>query len=136
MPQTVAERFKDDPNIETYVTGVNVFPFFQSGTPATDEYQAALRKHGGGKVVAGVGTATGWVGGKLLEKVGAVLPEPPTSQAILQSLWKVKNNDLNGLTLPLTFNEGQTAPEVVCYWPVVVQGGRWSSPTNGQRTCQ
>jgi branched-chain amino acid transport system substrate-binding protein len=131
----VAERFKDDPNVETFANGDNVFPFFQSGTPATDEYRAALSKHGGGKIVPGVGTATGWVAGKLLEKAGAGLPEPPTSQAILQGLWSLKNNDLGGITLPLTFAQGQTAAKMACWFNIATKSGSWVSPDGFQRHC-
>ena len=135
MPQTVAERFKDDPNIKMFAAGVNVFPFFQSGTPATDEYRAALAKHGGGRIVAGVGTATGWVAGKLMEKVGAGLPEPPTSQAILRGLWSLKNDDLGGITQPLTFVQGQPATKTACWFNIATQGGRWVSLDGFERHC-
>ena len=69
--------------------------------------------------------------------VVAVTPgDPPGGAHMTTAADSLGGSVLNGLTLPLTFNEGQTAPEVVCYWPVVVKDGRWSSPTNGQRTCR
>jgi len=135
QPQTVADRFRDDPNIESFALGVNVFPFFQSGTPATDEYREALRTHGGGRVLAGVGTTMGWVAGKLLEKVGAGLPEPPTSEAILQGLWSLRNDDLGGLTQPLTFLEGRPAAKVSCWFNIATKTGQWISPDGFQRHC-
>jgi branched-chain amino acid transport system substrate-binding protein len=134
-PPTVADRFKDDSNIDGWASGVNVFPFFQTGTPATDQYHEALRTQGGGKLIAGVGTATGWVGGKLLEKVGANLPEPPTSEAILKGLWSLQNDDLGGLTHPLTFVPGQPATKLACWFNIATKGGNWVSPDGFQRHC-
>jgi len=132
---TLADRFKDDPNIDSFASGVNVFPFFQSGTPATDEYREALRLQGGGKIPAGVGTATGWVAGKLLEKAGAGMPEPPTTAAILKGLWSLQNDDLGGITHALTFAQGKTAPRVACWFNVATKGGAWISPDGFQRHC-
>ena len=54
----------------------------------------------GGNLVNGVPTAVGWVAGKLLERAGANLPDPPTSEAILRGLWSVSNDNLGGLTEP------------------------------------
>jgi branched-chain amino acid transport system substrate-binding protein len=135
MPPTVADRFKDDANIDSYVGGVNLFPFFQSGTPATDEYHAAIRTHGGGKLFAGVGSATGWLAGKLLEKAGGGLPEPPTTDAILRGLWSMNNDDLGGLTQPLTFVRGQSAPKVACWFSIATTAGKWVTPDGFQRHC-
>ena len=131
----IQDDYKGDPNLDGAIGGFNILPWFYRDGPGIKEYQDTLRQFAPDLPFT-TSTVTGWTASKLFELVAKNLPEPPTSQAILQSLWKVKNNDLGGLTHPLTFTEGQTAPEVVCYWPVVVQGGRWSSPTNGQRTCR
>ena len=132
--QTVANRFSDDPNMESYVGASTLFPFFQTGTPATDEYHQALRTHGGG-VASGMGTTLGWVAGKLLEKAGANLPEPPTSQAILEGLWSLRNDDLGGLTQPLAFVRGQTAPKIACWFAIASKDSKWISPDGFQRQC-
>jgi branched-chain amino acid transport system substrate-binding protein len=134
MSQTVADRFRDDPGIENYVGVTTVFPFFQSGTPATDEYHEALRSQGGG-ATAGVGTATGWAAAKLLEKVGANLPEPPTSDAILKGLWSLRADDLGGLTYPLSFAQGQTATKTACWFLIGTKDSKWVSPDGFQRHC-
>jgi hypothetical protein len=42
---------------------------------------------------------------------------------ILQSLYRIKNNDLGGLTYPLTFSAGKNAPRVLCYWLNEVRAG-------------
>jgi len=78
----------------------------------------------------------GWASGKLFEKaVLATSADPTTSAGILEGLWTVKGDDLNGLAAPLTFRRDQTAVPVVCYWLAQTKGGHWISPNNGKRTC-
>jgi branched-chain amino acid transport system substrate-binding protein len=126
---------KKDPNLEGLSASSNVFPYFQTGTPASDEFQAALRSYGGA-VSLGIGTATGWTAGKLLEKATANLPEPPTSQAVLAGLWTIKNDTLGGLTLPLTFQEsGPVKPTSTCWFNMIVTKGAWVSPDGYQLRC-
>ena len=131
----VVDRFKDDPNFEGLVASTNVFPWFQTGTPNTDEYQAAMKAFGGG-AVSGVGTTTGWKAGKLLERAGRQLPEPPSALAILQGLWSIKGDDLGGLTYPITFTENQPAQPQTCWFNLNIRKAKWVSPDGYQRVCQ
>ena len=71
----------------------------------------------------------------MLEKAGAALPEPPTSQAILQGLWSLKNDDLGGITQPLTFVQGKTADKVACWFNIATKSGSWTSPDGFKRHC-
>ena len=124
-----SEDQKRDSNLEGMSTPSDVFPYFQSGTPATDEFQRALRSHGKGMIL-GVGIASGWTTGKMFERAAANLPEPATSEAVLQGLWSFNNENLGGLTMPLTFVKDQPLgpPTVSCYWPLLIQKGAWTSP--------
>ena len=129
----ITDDLKKDPNLDGAVGGSTVFPYFQTGTPATDEYQRVMRTVGS-SVPRGVGSATGWVSGKLFELAAAKLPEPPTSQALLEGLWAIKGNDLGGLTQPLTFVKDQPAAQMICFWNLRLQKGSWVNP-DGKRHC-
>ena len=120
------DRFKADPNLEGLLSSTAYFPWFQSGTPATDEFQAAFEAFGGG-LILGAGTGEGWVAGKLLERAGSQLPEPPTRDALLRGLWSVRNDDLGGLTYPLTFVQGQPAARKSCWFDIAVRQKTWVS---------
>jgi branched-chain amino acid transport system substrate-binding protein len=72
---------------------------------------------------------------KLFEKAAANLPEPPTSEAVLRGLWSLRNDDLGGLTYPITFIENQPAPLVNCWWTLRIKEGSWISPDRFQRHC-
>lgn len=124
---SVQENMKDDPNLDGLIASSWTFPYFQSGTPATDEFQAAFAAHGAG-LTRGVLTSAGWTAGKLLEKAAARLPEPPTSAAILAGLWTMTNDTLGGLTLPLTFVANQPARPRGCWFNMAVRDGAWRSP--------
>lgn len=130
----IVDRMKDDPNLDGMVGASNVFPYFQTGTPAVDEYHEAMRAFGS-RVAPGIGSAVGWVAAKLFEKAAAHLPEPPTSEAVLAGLWSIHDDTLGGLTQPLTFVKDQPAPRMACWFNVTVKNRQWVSPDAFTRHC-
>jgi branched-chain amino acid transport system substrate-binding protein len=131
----VLEAQKDDPNLAGAVAMSNVVPYFQTGTPATDEYQAALKAFGQGVSRGIQGPVVGWVAGKLLERAGAQLSEPPTSESILSGLWAIQADTLGGMTQPLTFRKDQPAEPKGCWFDMAIDNGRWTSPDNSALHC-
>jgi branched-chain amino acid transport system substrate-binding protein len=135
LGSNVVGRQADDPNLAGAVAQSTAFPYFQTGTPTTDEYQRVMRLHGAG-IEPGVGPPVGWVTAKLFEKAAAGLGEPPTSEAILRGLWSLRQDDLGGLTYPITFVENQPAPVVNCWWNLRIRDGAWTSPDGFRRHCR
>ena len=125
---------KGNPNLEGLAAPLTTFPFFQSGTPATDEFQRVMRKYAGG-VVLTAGMAAAWTSAKLFEKATAQLGEPPTPQDILTGLTSIQNDDLGGLTQPLTFAAGANAKGTTCWFMSTLRKGQFVSPDNFQRHC-
>jgi ABC-type branched-subunit amino acid transport system substrate-binding protein len=117
------DRMKDDPNLDGMVASSNTFPYFQSGTPATDEFQRVMRTYGKG--VDGVGSTVGWVAAKLFEKAAANLPEPPTAEAVLRGLWSIRDDTLGGLTQPLTFIQNEPTSPKACWFNLTVKNHAW-----------
>ena len=130
-----ADSQKGDPKFEGIVATSNVFPYFQSGTPATDEFQEAMRTLGRDTAKPGVGLAQGWVAGKLLEKAATHLPEPPTSAAILAGLWSIRDDTLGGLTNPITFMQDQPAKPQGCWYDMTIRNGQWKAPNGFRLNC-
>lgn len=130
----VLDRMKDDPNLEGMVAPSNAFPYFQSGTPATDEFQRAMKRYGR-NLAPGVPNAVGWTSGKLFERAAANLPEPPTSDAVLRGLWSLRDETLGGLTYPLTFLENQPAKPISCWFTLAIRNGSWMSPDGSKLQC-
>lgn len=131
----LTDEMKADPNLDGLVGSDTVFPWFQTGTPATDEYTQAMAALGS-KIPRAVQPPVGWVSGKLLEKAARNMPEPPTSGALLQGLWSIRGDDLGGLTNPLTYVENKPPTPVLCYWTVKLSHGSWVSPDGFKRSCQ
>jgi branched-chain amino acid transport system substrate-binding protein len=131
----VSTSHATDRNLEGLMSGANFMPWFQATTPASQEFTHAVQRYAP-SVVASATRAGGWVSGKLFEKAAASLSEPPTSEALLQGLWKIKGETLGDITQPLTFLEERPAPQdVVCWWDLVVKEQEWSSADGFERHC-
>ena len=61
--------------------------------------------------------------------------EPPTSEAILDGLWTVKNDNLGGLTHPLTFVKDQKPTPSTCWFNAAIAGNAWASPDGFKLQC-
>lgn len=131
----VADRFKDDPNFEGFVAGTPVFPYFQTSTPASNEFQQARAAYGKGMALH-IGLGVGWTSGKLLERAAASLPEPPTSQALLEGLWSIRNDTLGGITMPLTFTRDKPPVPLSCWFLIQVRKGEWTTPNGFKQQCR
>ena len=129
------DRLAEDPNFDGLIGASTSFPWFQSGTPASDEFQRAMAQFGKG-LVPGTATAQGWTSGKLLERVVAKAGDPTTSNALLEGLWSIKDDTLGGLTYPLTYVRDQPAARTSCGFDLVIKGGKWASPDGYQLHCQ
>jgi branched-chain amino acid transport system substrate-binding protein len=126
-----------DKNLEGGVVGSTGAPWFAAKTPAQQEFQRVFAKHAPGADLDG-GAITGWTSAKLFEKAVQKLSEAPSPATILQALWSLTNEDLGGLTYPMTFRQGDpnnSVHERTCYWTVVIRDGRWTSPDNYTRHC-
>jgi branched-chain amino acid transport system substrate-binding protein len=128
------ESTAKDPNLEGILAPVATFPFAANDLPATREYQAALARYAPTLEESGT-TSAAWVSGALLREASKALPDQPTSADFLKGLWQVKNNDLGGLTGPLTFREGQPAPDFTCYFMQSIKGGKFTAPIGTKQTC-
>lgn len=132
---TVAPHHVDDPNLDGSVVALPNFPWFMDNTPGRKEFQDVLAKYGGGKPATGP-HANGWVAAKVLERAGAALSEPPTSQSILDGLWTINGDDLGGLTVPLRFIREQKAPVLICSASVFIQNKQWAPVDGGAIKCR
>ena len=132
---TVALDHVNDPNLDGSAVGLPNFPWFMDDTPGRKEFHAVLAKYGGGKP-ATAAHANGWVNAKLLERAGARVSEPPTSQSLLEGLWAMNGDDLGGITAPLRFVREQKAPELICSTTVLIENKQWVPVDGGRMSCR
>ena len=100
-------------------------PWFDTTNPVMAAMHSALSKYAPG-LAPDVMTASGWTSAKVFELAAKQLPETPSSDAILRGLWSIKDDDLGGITSPLTYVEGQSSKRLGCFWTPTVKGGRWT----------
>jgi branched-chain amino acid transport system substrate-binding protein len=123
-----------DTALDGIFVGSVVAPYSLTSNPAVAQYSSTLKQYAPGIVPDGAGM-TGWVSAKLFELATQHLSEPPTSQSVLDGLWSIKDNDLGGMTQPLTFVKDQNTPVKFCFWSSQVRGGQLVPANGGQRTC-
>jgi branched-chain amino acid transport system substrate-binding protein len=128
----VRPDYSSDPAIGGFIGATHTLPWFNSANPLMKEMHTVMAKYAPGLVESGA-SASGWVVAKLFESAVQTLPDPPTSDSILESLWKVKSNDVGGLTAPLTFTKGQPSKVINCIWAPYVKDGHWAG--GDQRFC-
>jgi branched-chain amino acid transport system substrate-binding protein len=124
-----------DPNLSGgLISTLGHFVWTDGSTPATAEFQAAMKKYLG--KTPGAGHAAGWSAGRVFEKAAAGIGEPPTAQGVLDGLWSFKGETLGGLVMPLTFTRGQNAPRQICWATNYAEGGKWTAFDGGKISCR
>lgn len=123
-----------DPLLDGAVFGEFTVPSYLVSNPAVDEYQKVLKRYAPG-LAMGPGSLLGWVAAKLFEAVTTTLPADPTSTDILDGLYGLRNQDLGGLTYPLTFTRDQPSPRTLCYWVTQIRQRQAVSPNGGKMLC-
>lgn len=108
------------------------FPWVANGTPALDEYQAAMQLY---KTSPSAATSMGWASAKLFARAAAGLGEPPNRAQLLDGLYALKNETLGGLTVPLNFRRGQPAVDSGCWFVLRAGEGRWQAPQGATPDC-
>jgi branched-chain amino acid transport system substrate-binding protein len=117
----------------SYVPGATV-PLSETQIPAVAEYRAAMAKYAPG--IDDSGTAgLGWVGGLLLGRAGAHLPDKPTAADLKANLWKIKNDNLGGFSVPLTFPTDKPAVPSTCVFIWGVKDHKFFAPQGPKAVC-
>jgi branched-chain amino acid transport system substrate-binding protein len=135
---SMAPSFPKDPELEGSVYGLPVAPFFDTTNPSIVEFRTAMERFAPGVTIDGT-AVTGWVSAKLFERVlSSSTSATPGSADILTGLRSIRDDDLNGLTSPLTFTEGAPNNSTgyrICWWPATIKSGAWTTANGGKREC-
>ena len=131
--QTTRE-LEGNPDLEGFFAAAQDFPYMLGNTPATAPYQQAVQQYAPNLRLSGA-TGTAWASGQLLAKVAAGIGAQPTSQDLLNGLWSLHNETLDGLTPPLNYSKNQPSPPVSCYFLIELKGGKWTAPSGDAYAC-
>ncbi len=82
----------------------------------------------------------GWASGKLLEAALAKVADKAragdiTTAMILEGLWQLKNEKLNGLSVGVTFAKDKVASAPECYFGLKMDERGFSAPQGGKPLC-
>jgi branched-chain amino acid transport system substrate-binding protein len=138
---TMDDSVTAHPEFENAIAVTPVFPWFmRSGNPAIQEYAAAIGKYAPARLTkSNIFMAGAWLSAKVLEKAAAKVGDKPTSQEILNGLWSMKGETLDGLaTGPAarTFTRNQATPETLCVYDTKLVGGKWTAPSGLNPICR
>ena len=124
-----------DPNLSGgLIATLGLFLWTDGSTPATAEFQAAVKQYLGKP--PGAGHAAGWAAARVFEKAAAGIGDPATAAAVLDGLYSFTAETLGGLVMPLTFARGQNAPRQICWATNYAEGGRWTAFDGGRISCR
>jgi branched-chain amino acid transport system substrate-binding protein len=125
--QAVDAAFQSLPS-NVKATGVQqTFPFFaSSGAPGIAAYQSMVKSFPTTELNAG--TSQIWTAIQLFAaaaKAGVPQQGTPTSAEILKGLYTIHGDTLGGLTVPLSFTKGHSAPQGTCWFTYQFQGDKF-----------
>jgi branched-chain amino acid transport system substrate-binding protein len=130
----VSASMQSDSQLNGMLASQATFPWMDAATPAQATYQAAIKQYAPGLVGSGASSAE-WTSGMLAVAADQDLGATPTSAQFLQGLGTIKNNNLGGLSPPLTFNASGNASTTSCYFMVTLQNGAFVDPNGGKYQC-
>lgn len=123
-----------DPNLEGLLTVNPHFPYAADDTTAARKYHEAMARYAP-NLEEGPATGSTWAAGALLRLVGRAIPPKPTSADFLAGVWRIKDDNLGGLTVPLSYTEGRPTPSPRCYFVMGVKNGRYVAPQGSRPDC-
>ncbi len=130
---SVADRMKDNPDLDGALITLQVAPWFATELPAIAEYQSAMKAAG---LTPNASSIIGWTSAKLFETAVRHLPAAPTSAAVLEGLWSIGGDTLGGLTHPLTFHRDADAPPVSCGFLIKIESRHFTAPLGTRIICR
>jgi branched-chain amino acid transport system substrate-binding protein len=110
-------------------------PWFDTSLPAIKQMTAAIKKYQPTAPIASA-SVSAWASGMLFEAAykAAGSPASPTSQEIINGLYKLRNETVGGLTAPLTYNKDKTNT-VNCAFVIGISDGKFITPNGLNLTC-
>ena len=113
-----------DPNVDGLVVGGKMVPFPSSDSPGMKEAHAAFDRFAAGQIVTG-GFAYGWLVGEFFAQAAKNLPDKPTYADLADGIYSIRNNDMKGMTYPITITRGHVIDRQLCFGTTIIKGGKF-----------
>jgi branched-chain amino acid transport system substrate-binding protein len=134
---SVSFDIKDQPGLSEMLVAVPTFSFVGAGTPAQQEFQAAMKEFYGKP--PGAQESGGWTSAKLIELAATMAARSKgtiTSASMIEALRTLKDETLGGLSVPVSFREGGPGIYPHCWFALRATKGQWSNLNDGQPICR
>jgi branched-chain amino acid transport system substrate-binding protein len=123
----------------TMYMGGQVAPFVATDTPGAKEFHAAVDRYAPGMTI-GQATMMGWTSGKLFEAALAKVADKVRSgdvntALVLDGLWLLKSEKLDGLSPGVTFAKEKPAVPTKCAFIVAITKDGWTAPQGSKVEC-
>lgn len=124
-----------DPNVDGMVIGTKMAPFTDTRVPGVKECYDAFAKFAPGTEVSG-SHVNGWIIGEYFAAAAANLPDNPTPTDVENGVYAIKNDNLKGMTYPITMTRGQPQARQLCYGAVVIKERKYSTLPGPSLYCE
>jgi ABC-type branched-subunit amino acid transport system substrate-binding protein len=114
-----------DPNVDGLIVATKMAPWTDPSVAGIAEVTKAFATYAPGPLPTG-GNTNGWILGQFFAAAGKNLPDRPTAADVADGLYQIKNDNLQGMTFPITMTRGQTMPKQLCYGVVVIKDRKYS----------
>ncbi len=118
--QAALPSLLQNPNLDGAVVGTKIVPWITKSIPGVKAMYDAYAQVAPGLTPSGASMA-GWTFGTFFAAAAAHLPANPTAQDVYNGLNQIEDNDLGGVTYPLTFTAGRPSPRKVCWGVALVK---------------
>lgn len=133
---TVRSSFLDYPAFDGMLAAGSTVPFTDDSTPGTKGYREMLKKY-----LPDIGGEDGplpmnsYIAVQLFKKaVELGGTDEVTAASIKDGLYQMKDETLDGLTVPLTYTEGK--PTIInCYFTLGIEKGKFTTPDGLKTRC-
>jgi hypothetical protein len=116
----------EDPKVEGLIVAAKNAPWTATSVPGIKSLYNAVNRFLPGTTVAG-GFSNGWTIAKFFEAAAANLPDNPTAADVADGLYRIKHNDLNGLTYPITMTPGKPMAPQMAFGVVTIKNKQYAS---------
>jgi ABC-type branched-subunit amino acid transport system substrate-binding protein len=115
-----------DPNVDGLIVASKMAPWTDPSVPGIAEVTKAFAQYAPGPAPTG-GNTNGWILGQFFAAAGASFPDGAvTKEDVEAGIYKIKDNNLQGMTFPITMTKGQPMKRQLCYGVVVIKNKQYS----------
>jgi ABC-type branched-subunit amino acid transport system substrate-binding protein len=125
-----------DPNVDGMIIAAKMAPWTDTSVPGIAKVTTAFAQYAPGPPPTG-GNTNGWILGRFFESIGRNFPAGTVTIADVEAgVYSVKNDNLDGMTFPITMTKGQPMKRQLCYGVVVIKGGKYARFPGKALRCQ